>query len=619
MRNEFFANIEAGAAAVRSFACSSADRLARQLASDPAQESQNQLPCPEKPAEPTVRFSRQVLADFRSNVGRYAPETGGMMGSTEDTALVDLCHFDTLSRNTPGTFYYDVDSMTKVFHDWAEKGYRVTGIYHSHPRGCIRPSYHDISTALIHLRFFEQDFFYLPILRPARKGLFTLYFYIVHLKGDALTVDLDHVLRAESGSRYALCTFAPWHREYSVAEMDEYRTSLEAQEQPETPAEDPAAKAPAQTPDYFGKVRSLYPQKVLEQKVVVCIGVGGARSFLENCARSGLRNFILMDPDIVSPSNVATQAVFISEMGRKKVEVISDRIRDINPDAQVLCIPRALDDAMSDEAFKAYLDRFPGHKATDYLILDCTDNFAAQKRSSMLALKYGMPYLAAMMYAHGLAAELIFVYPGVTESCPRCLLRSRFEQYEQGYQNDVDSSACPIFATERMNATKGYLALMLLLYHVAPGSLLLGDGLGLLIAGEGKSHGPLGALLQGAFHSGGSREKRRLLPRCRLERAFLRLAFLLLGAFQKGVLLDRGGAVPGAQLHHPQHQAECQQQGGYPHQRGDVPTPVGPDAAEMDHRLFGTPYAEHRGESPLSLQKGRNRPLRFCLVLIDIE
>lgn len=80
-------------------------------------------------------------------------------------------------------------------------------------------------------------------------------------------------------------------------------------------------------------------------------------------------------------------------MGRKKVEVIRDRIRDINPDAQVLCIPRALDDAMSDEAFKAYLDRFPGRKVTDYLILGCTDNFAAQKRSSMLALKYGMPYL----------------------------------------------------------------------------------------------------------------------------------------------------------------------------------------------------------------------------------
>lgn len=88
----------------------------------------------------------------------------------------------------------------------------------------------------------------------------------------------------------------------------------------------------------------------------------------------------------------------------------------------------------------------------------------------MLALKYGNPYLAAMMYAGGAAAELIFTYPGVTESCPRCLLRDRFEKYEHGFQNDVDSSACPIFATERMNATKGYIALMLLMYHEDPTS-----------------------------------------------------------------------------------------------------------------------------------------------------
>ena len=50
------------------------------------------------------------------------------------------------------------------------------------------------------------------------------------------------------------------------------------------------------------------------------------------------------------------------------------------------------------------------------------------------------------------------------------LLRDRFEKYELGFQNDVDSSACPIFATERMNATKGYIALMLLMYHEDPTS-----------------------------------------------------------------------------------------------------------------------------------------------------
>lgn len=157
-------------------------------------------------------------------------------------------------------------------------------------------------------------------------------------------------------------------------------------------------------------------------------------------------------------------------MGKKKVEVIRDRILDINPAARVICVDRFLDDQMSDEDFKGYLDSFPNRRPTDYLILGCTDNFEAQKRSSMLALKYGAPYLAAMMYAGGVAAELIFTYPGVTESCPRCLLRDRFEKYEHGFRNDVDSSACPIFATERMNATKGYIALMLLMYHEDPSS-----------------------------------------------------------------------------------------------------------------------------------------------------
>ncbi len=79
------------------------------------------------------------------------------------------------------------------------------------------------------------------------------------------------------------------------------------------------------------------------------------------------------------------------------------------PKARVVCVDSFLDDAMSDEEFKSYLDMFPHRRPTDYLILGCTDNFEAQKRSSMLALKYGNPYLAAMMYAGGAAAELILL------------------------------------------------------------------------------------------------------------------------------------------------------------------------------------------------------------------
>ena len=374
--------------------------------------------------------------------------------------------------------------MSEVFRAWRDNGFETNGIYHSHPTGCIRPSYHDISTALLHLRFFELDYFYLPIIQNERRGFYTLYFYVVRQDGDCLKVNLEYVLKANEDG-YVYASFKKWSQDYSIKQLDTYRDGINRQEERRAAAEEKKVEVNTavstdtkeeatmrkvrESSTYFTKVQALYPDHVLD-KVIICIGTGGARSALENFARSGFRNYILMDADIVSPSNVATQGVFISEMGKKKVEVIRQRILDINPDAKVVCVDRFLDDNMSDEEFKSYMDMFPGRKPTDYLILGCTDNFEAQKRSSILALKYGTPYLAAMMYKAGAAAELIFVYPGVTESCPRCLLGSRFEKYENGFENDVDSSACTIFATERMNALKGYIALMLLMYHEVPGN-----------------------------------------------------------------------------------------------------------------------------------------------------
>ena len=429
----------------------------------------------------TVQFSVAVLDDFRKNVGKVRAETGGMLASTSNPNLIDLCHFDEHSENTPGSFYYDVESMSAVYREWASKGYITNGIYHSHPSGYIRPSDHDISSALLHIRFFELDYFYMPIIQREHGGLYQLFFYIVRKRGEQLKVTLSYVLEATENG-YAYTRFTPWEQNYPIAVLDDYRARIDraanaaaeeprvsAPSRPIPPARTQHKQAFADTGRYFTKVKDLYPEHVLD-KVIVCIGVGGARSALENFARCGFRNFILMDGDTVSESNVATQGVFISEMGRKKVDVIRDRIMDINPSANVMCVDRFLDDSVSDEEFFRYMQAFRGRKPTDYLILGCTDNFEAQKRSSILALKYGAPYLAAMMYQAGAAAELIFVYPGVTPSCPRCLLGSRFEMYENGYTNDVDSSACPIFATERMNALKGYIALMLLMYHEAPGS-----------------------------------------------------------------------------------------------------------------------------------------------------
>ena len=415
----------------------------------------------------SILFATKVLGYFRENVGRYHPESGGLLGSTKDPNRIDLCCFDEHSRNTSGTFYYDVESMSAVFRVWKSRGYITNGIFHSHPIGAIRPSFHDISTALLHLDFLNIDYFYLPIIQPNNNGQYQMYFYVIRRKGQQLETNLEYVLKA-TASGYEYVPHTKYCTTHSIEELRAYRNTLGG---PKEAKKEPIKekRAVETKPDYFSKVRSLYPDNVLD-KVLVCIGTGGARSFLEDMARSGFRNYVLIDADVVSPTNIATQAVYISEMGKKKVEVIRDKILDINPEAKVVCVDRFLDDKMSDEDFIGYLKSFSGKKAKDYLILGCTDNFNAQKRSSLLALKYGMPYLAAMMYEGGAAAEVIFVYPGVTASCPRCLLRDRFEKYESGFINDVDSSACPIFATERMNSLKGYIALMMLMYHESPQS-----------------------------------------------------------------------------------------------------------------------------------------------------
>ncbi len=435
-------------------------------------------------------ITRELLDSFKKDVGKYRAETGGMIGSKVGREVIDLYKFDEHSKNSVASFYYDKESMSVVFREWKKKGYITNGFIHSHPIGSTRPSFHDISTALIHMDFFGLDYFMMPIIQSNKKGLYKLYFYVVEINDENIETTLMYVIEAKKDG-YEYPAFEAWNEIHPIDMVREYRRRIdnvdERTEVMERIKGDSARNDSSRKPDYipedgnvvtkhiadtsklFSKVETLWPAKV-RQKVIVCVGVGGAREFLMNMARNGIENFVIIDHDTVSETNIATQAVYVSEIGFSKVEMVKKELLDINPNANVECVDKFLDDNMTDNEFKSYMDKFNDKKSTDYLILGCTDNFQAQKRAAALALKYKTPYLAAMMYKGGAGAELIFTYPGVTPSCPRCLLRHRYEQYENGFENDVDSSACSYFATSMMNAYKGYIAMMLLAYHDAPGS-----------------------------------------------------------------------------------------------------------------------------------------------------
>lgn len=121
---------------------------------------------------------------------------------------------------------------------------------------------------------------------------------------------------------------------------------------------------------------------------VAVFGIGGVGGHLaEALARAGVGHIILVDKDTVSLSNINRQAVALhSTVGRPKVEVMAERIRDINP----ACFVEA------HEMF--YLPETADHfdlSGFDF-VADCVDTVAAKVDLAVRCDVAGTPIIAAM-------------------------------------------------------------------------------------------------------------------------------------------------------------------------------------------------------------------------------
>lgn len=78
--------------------------------------------------------------------------------------------------------------------------------------------------------------------------------------------------------------------------------------------------------------------KKLKKSTIAVFGVGGVGSYVvEALARSGVGKFVLFDNDEVSLTNINRQLIATRKtIGREKVEVMRERIEEINPNAEVI-------------------------------------------------------------------------------------------------------------------------------------------------------------------------------------------------------------------------------------------------------------------------------------------
>ena len=128
-------------------------------------------------------------------------------------------------------------------------------------------------------------------------------------------------------------------------------------------------------------------EKLADANVAI-FGIGGVGGHVaEALARSGVGSMELIDHDIVSLSNLNRQIVALhSTIGKYKVDVMRDRILDINPDARVVghkCF--YLPETAGQFDFSNY----------DYVV-DCIDTVTGKLQLIEAAKAAGVPVISSM-------------------------------------------------------------------------------------------------------------------------------------------------------------------------------------------------------------------------------
>ena len=126
----------------------------------------------------------------------------------------------------------------------------------------------------------------------------------------------------------------------------------------------------------------------LKSSSVIVFGVGGVGGFaVEALARSGVGKIAVVDMDTVAPSNLNRQIIATrSTLGKSKVEVIKQRIIDINPICEVTTYQMFYSEENASEIDLSIYD----------YILDCIDSVKSKLHLIEKSIEAGTPIISSM-------------------------------------------------------------------------------------------------------------------------------------------------------------------------------------------------------------------------------
>ncbi len=129
----------------------------------------------------------------------------------------------------------------------------------------------------------------------------------------------------------------------------------------------------------------------LHQKTVAIFGLGGVGSYVaEGLARSGIGNFIIIDNDKIDVTNINRQIIATTKtIGRFKVDVAEERIKEINSSANVIKYAEFVGKENEN------IELFDSIKNVDYIV-DAIDTVSSKLRIIEFAKANNIPVISAL-------------------------------------------------------------------------------------------------------------------------------------------------------------------------------------------------------------------------------
>ena len=170
---------------------------------------------------------------------------------------------------------------------------------------------------------------------------------------------------------------------------------------------------------------------LLNKKCVLVVGIGGVGGYVcDALVRSGIGKIVIVDFDIVDITNINRQIVaFMSTVGRKKVDVMKERLLDINPNLDIVCYDMFLDKNNLDEVFSISFD----------YVVDACDSVDTKKVLIDKCVNNNIPIISSMGTAKKMdpsKLEITSIKKTVNDPLAR-IIRKFMREEEKGYDLDI--------------------------------------------------------------------------------------------------------------------------------------------------------------------------------------